>query len=120
MARPLFTETAPIFRSFDEAKARAFYISWLGFEVTFEHRFAPDAPLYMGIRRGDLVLHLSEHHGDATPSSTAFVRMQGIRDFHNELIGRSYANNCPDVDHMPWGFQFEVIDPFGNRIRFNE
>ena len=33
----------PIFRSFDEAKAREFYIDFLGFEVTFEHRFEPQA-----------------------------------------------------------------------------
>ncbi|MEC9103397.1 MAG: glyoxalase superfamily protein, partial [Pseudomonadota bacterium] len=33
------TETCPIFRSFDESTARAFYLDWLGFKVQFEHRF---------------------------------------------------------------------------------
>jgi hypothetical protein len=29
----------PILRSFDEAKAREFYIDYLGFSVDWEHRF---------------------------------------------------------------------------------
>lgn len=117
---PQVFETAPVFRSFDEAKARQFYIDWLGFSVTFEHRFHPQAPLYMGIQRSGFVLHLSEHHGDATPGSTAFVRMHNIRAFHAEIIARPYANNRPGLDEVPWGIQVEVIDPFGNRIRFCE
>lgn len=120
MTRPVFLETAPIFRSFDEKKARAFYIDWLGFEVAFQHRHTADAPLYMGLQRDDLMLHLSEHHGDATPGSTAFVRMKGIKEFHAEIIGRPYANNRPGLDRMPWGLQVEVIDPFSNRLRFSE
>jgi catechol 2,3-dioxygenase-like lactoylglutathione lyase family enzyme len=120
VAGTVFLETAPIFRSFDEEKARAFYIDWLGFKVIFEHRFTPDAPLYMGLQRGDLMLHLSEHHGDATPGSTAFVRMKGIREFYDEINGRPYANNRPGLNRMPWGLQVEVIDPFSNRIRFCE
>ena len=120
MPRTKFLETAPIFRSFDEQKARAFYIDWLGFEIAFEHRFAAGAPLYMGLQRGSLILHLSEHHGDATPGSTAFVRMTGIREFHAEIIARPYANNRPGLEQAPWGLEVEVIDPFGNRLRFCE
>ena len=117
---PTFTVTSPVFRSFDEAKARAFYLEWLGFVVLFEHRFHERAPLYMGVARDGLVLHLSEHHGDATPGSTAFVSMRGIRAFHDELMARPYPNNHPGLDQVPWGLQMEVTDPFGNRIRFCE
>ena len=63
----------PILRIFDEAKAREFYLGFLGFTVDWEHRFAPDLPLYMQVSRGGLVLHLSEHQGDATPGSTVLV-----------------------------------------------
>jgi ribosomal-protein-alanine N-acetyltransferase len=45
--------------------------------LDWEHRFEPDAPVYMQVSRGPLILHLSEHHGDATPGSTAYVRMRG-------------------------------------------
>ena len=50
--------TNPILRMFDESKAKAFYIDYLGFEVDWECRFSPTAPLYMQIRLGDAVIHL--------------------------------------------------------------
>lgn len=34
-----FDKTIPILRMFDEAKAREFYLDFLGFSVEFEHRF---------------------------------------------------------------------------------
>ena len=71
----MLRRTTPILRSFDEAKARAFYLDFLGFKVVFEHRFHAGAPLYMGIARGDCHLHLSEHHGDATPGSSMRIEV---------------------------------------------
>src|SRR5690606_39115192 len=53
----------PILRIFDEPKAREFYLEFLGFTVEFEHRFEANLPLYMGVRRSELRLHLSAHHG---------------------------------------------------------
>ena len=41
----------PIFRMFDQAKAREFYVDYLGFAVVFEHRFEENFPLYMGLER---------------------------------------------------------------------
>jgi len=55
----------PILRIFDEAKAREFYVDFLGFTVDWEHRFNDDAPLYMQVSRDGCVLHFSEHYGDA-------------------------------------------------------
>jgi catechol 2,3-dioxygenase-like lactoylglutathione lyase family enzyme len=34
-------KTTPILRIFDEAKAREFYVDFLGFKVDWEHRFEP-------------------------------------------------------------------------------
>jgi len=34
-----FTRTIPTLRIFDSAKAREFYVGFLGFKVDFEHRF---------------------------------------------------------------------------------
>lgn len=47
----------PILRIFDTQRAAEFWIDYLGFEVMWEHRFEPDLPLYMEIRRGDSVIH---------------------------------------------------------------
>ncbi|MBL8583641.1 MAG: VOC family protein [Rhizobiaceae bacterium] len=116
-----FRQTIPILRSFDEAKAKAFYVGWLGFSVDFEHRFEPGMPLYMQLSRGALTLHVSEHHGDATPGSSVFVWMTGLRDFHAEIMARPYPNMRPGIEEMPWdAWCVTVLDPFGNSLKFNE
>ena len=116
-----FTRTIPILRSFDEAKAKEFYVGFLGFSVDWEHRFGPDAPLYMQVSRGDLRLHISEHHGDGSPGVHVRVDMIGVRELHAELIGKRYKNNRPGLDHPEWGgLEVTVIDPVGNRITFAE
>ncbi len=113
-----FQQAIPILRIFDVAKAREFYCDFLGFAVTMEQRHEPDLPLYMAVGRAGLELHLSEHHGDASPGSTAFVWMAGVREFHTELNAKRYGYGRPGINRQPWGDQMEVHDPFGNRIRF--
>jgi catechol 2,3-dioxygenase-like lactoylglutathione lyase family enzyme len=111
--------TVPILRSFDEAKAREFYLDWLGFSVDWEHRFEPNAPLYMQVSRNGVVLHLSEHHGDATPGSHVRVEVSGLAAFHAELDAKRYKNNRPGLETPPWGgLEMTVTDPCGNRITF--
>lgn len=119
-AGAVFRPAIPVIRSFDEAKAREFYCGFLGLAVDWEHRFHESAPLYMQLSRGDLVIHLSEHHGDASPGTTCFVRMTGIAAFHAELTAKNYRNNRPGLEKQDWGDEVTVNDPFGNRIRFCE
>ena len=102
-------------------KAREFYVGFLGFTVDWEHRFDDSAPLYIQVSRGGLVLHLSEHNGDACPGSTVFVRLTGIDEYHREITAKGYGYMRPGVDLAPWNAKLmEVTDPFGNRLRFNE
>lgn len=113
-----FDKPIPILRMFDEAKAREFYLDFLGFSVEFEHRFEADLPLYLGIVRNGLQLHLSEHHGDASPGSTVFIPMHNIEQLRDELLAKRYGYGRPDIVEQGWGKVLEVYDPFGNRIRF--
>jgi catechol 2,3-dioxygenase-like lactoylglutathione lyase family enzyme len=115
-----FTATQPILRIFDEAKAKEFYLDFLGFTLDWEHRFGENFPLYAQVSRAGLALHLSGHHGDGTPGSSVFVRMTGIADFHREISDRNYPNMRPGIEDAPWGRVMIVIDPFGNTIRFCE
>lgn len=115
-----FEKSIPIFRMFDEQKAREFYLDFLGFSVEFEHRFEADLPLYMGISRNGLQLHLSEHHGDACPGATLFVPMSNIELLRDELKQKHYGYGRPEIVQQDWGKILEVCDPFGNRIRFCE
>lgn len=113
--------TVPILRSFDEGKAREFYIDWLGFKVDWEHRFAPDLPLYMQVSRDGITLHLSEHHGDATPGSHIRVEIKGVGELHAELAARGYKNNRPGLESPEWGgLELTVTDPCRNLITFFE
>lgn len=66
-------------------------------------------------------LHLSEHHGDGTPGTVVFVDMTGLNAFHDEITARGYCYLRPGIEERPWNArEMQVIDPFGNRIRFTE
>ena len=38
-------QAIPVLRIYDEAKAREFYLDFMGFTVEFEHRFEPGGPV---------------------------------------------------------------------------
>ncbi|MEZ5592989.1 MAG: glyoxalase superfamily protein [Gammaproteobacteria bacterium] len=114
-------KTTPILRIFDEAKAREFYVDFLGFRVDWEHRFAEGLPLYMQISREDCILHLSEHHGDCSPGAALRIETDQLEALQRELHARYYRYARPGIDEMPWGSRdMSVNDPFGNRLTFTD
>ncbi|HEY1811684.1 MAG TPA: glyoxalase superfamily protein [Kofleriaceae bacterium] len=114
-----FHPVVPILRSFDEAKAREFYVDWLGFKVDWQHRFEPGLPLYMQVSRGECVLHISEHHGDATPGSAVRIRVDELEVFHAEISAKQYKNYRPGLQDQEWGAREMIIqDGSGNRLVF--
>ena len=117
----IFSRTIPILRMFNLEKAKEFYVDYLGFHVDWEHKFEEVAPIYMQDSRAGLVLHLSEHYGDGTPGSAIYVEMVGVEEFHRELTQKNYGYLRPGLEKTPWNtLCVNIIDPFGNRIRFNE
>ncbi|HAU4928071.1 glyoxalase superfamily protein [Aeromonas hydrophila] len=111
----------PILRSFDEGKLRAFYLDYLGFVIDWEHRFGPDMPLYLQVARGDWVIHLSEHHGDACPGAALRLSTDKLDALLAEWRTKGYAYANPTIETMPWGCrELQVRDPFGNRLVFTE
>ncbi len=115
------TRPVPIFRIFDEAKTREFYVDYLGFLIDFEHRFADNLPLYMGVTRGGLELHLSEHHGDGVPGARVRVLVNDIDALHAELAAKKYKYARPEILDQDWGFrELDITDPFGNHLIFCE
>jgi catechol 2,3-dioxygenase-like lactoylglutathione lyase family enzyme len=109
----------PILRIFDEAKAREFYVDFLGFRIDWEHRFEPGLPLYMQLSRDGCVLHLSEHHGDATPGSALRIETEALDALQQSLLDKQYKNSRPGIEQAPWGRDMQVQDPFGNRLIFS-
>ena len=108
----------PILRIFSIDKAHEFYVDFLGFSKAWEHRFDPTAPVYMQVQRGELLLHLSEHHGDATPGAALLIPVDDIAALHAELTARNYPYARPGIRDEEWGRILEVGDPFGNKLRF--
>ena len=111
----------PILRIFDVERAKAFYVGFLGMTTDWEHPLDDGAPIYMQVSRDGLILHLSEHHGDCSPGATVVVDTQDVDALHREIAGKGYRYMRPDVELAPWNAKvMEVIDPFGNRLRFNQ
>lgn len=108
----------PVFRMFDVESTFAFYVDFLGFAVNWEHRFEEDLPLYVEVERDGVRLHLSEHHGDATPGSSAIIHVPDAAALQRELIAREYRFARPGLEQQDWGLTVTVGDPAGNRLIF--
>ena len=90
-----FNSVVPVLRIFGVAKADEFYQGFLGFAVDWDHRFDAKAPLYRQISRGNLILHLSEHHGDGCPGARLRLMMHGVEKFHREISAKGYGYMRP-------------------------
>jgi hypothetical protein len=111
----------PILRIFDYNKAIEFYITWLGFRVDWEHRFSDNSPVYMQLSKEHILLHLSEHHGDAAPGAKVYIQYQNLKNLHALLNEKKYKFNKPGMEEAPWNaWCMEVVDPFYNKLLFCE
>ncbi len=116
----MFGPPTPILRSFDEAQTKRFYVDFLGFQVVFEHRFEPKLPLYLGIRKDQCALHLSEHHGDAAPGARIRIPVDDVRSYAASLREKQFQDARPgEPELMDWGsWELTVHDPSGTRLTF--
>jgi uncharacterized protein YndB with AHSA1/START domain len=119
-AAPDIGPVIPVLRIFDVAKAREFYGDFLGFAIDWEHTYDDHAPVYLQASRDGAVVHLSEHHGDASPGATVRILVRDVMRLHRELHERDYAYARPGVETEPWGLEVTVLDPFANRLVFHQ
>ena len=114
-----FASPIPVLRIFDEVAARAFYIDYLGFKLHWEHRFDQGLPAYMQVSRGECLLHLSGHHGDASPGANLRIGCDDVHALLAELKSKAYSALRPAIDTPPWGGEeLTITDPFANRLTF--
>ena len=116
----MFGAPTPILRSFDERRAKLFYVDFLGFEVEFEHRFEPGTPLYMGLRKGDCRLHVSEHYGDGSPGTCVRIPVDDVRAYAKTLREKNFENARPgEPELQDWGsWEITIQDPASNSLTF--
>lgn len=118
---PDISPGVPVLRVMSVAQALPFYLDYLGFTLDWEHRFEPGLPLYVQVSRSSAVLHLSEHHGDGSPNSTVWIPVRDVAALHKELLARPHAPLRPGIDpDAPGGPTLQVIDPYGNNLRFTQ
>src|SRR5262245_51857135 len=111
----------PRLRMFDEAKAREFYLDFLGFRPTYEHRFGDNFPLYMEVVRDDCVIVLTEHHGDCCPGASLLITVRDLAALREELIRKDYKYAKSGITETEWGtYEMSISDPFGNTLTFQE
>lgn len=103
------TRINPILPTADAGRSVEWYGKY-GFEKVFEHRFETHLPAYVGIRRDDAEIHLSEHAGDAPGPALLYIWVDQVEPLA--------AITGATIDDMPWARDFEIADPDGNRLRF--
>ncbi len=114
-----FQPATPILRIFDEAKAKEFYVDFLGFSVDWQHRFGENFPIYQSVSLSGCVLHLSEHHGDCSPGGAVRIQTSDVHALQKTLLAKGYRYAKPGVHRQPWGTdEMSITDPFGNRLTF--
>ena len=64
------------------------------------------------MRRGDILLHLSEHMGDATPNSLVYFYVNDL-----DAVAEEFGVT---VTEQPWGREVSLTDPDGNRLRVGQ
>lgn len=116
-----FSKNIPLLRILDEAKAKAFYIDFLGFKLDWGNRAT--GALYMQISLDECVLHLSEHSGDAAPGAAVKLHTNEIEEYVAQLVAKEYPPGVAEQDlgvaEQPWGsLDMVLVDPFGNRLIF--
>jgi catechol 2,3-dioxygenase-like lactoylglutathione lyase family enzyme len=108
----------PVLRTFPGPEALRFYVDFLGFVVDWEHRFEAGLPIYRQVSYEGAVLHLSEHHEDATPGSAVRIRVADVAGLQQRLHDSDVYPLRIGLSQESWGSDLDVPDPFGNHLIF--
>jgi len=116
LIEPRIVELTPVLgiRSYEEAVA--YYIDWLGFDLDWEWREAPDKPVTMAISRGGVSLMLTE---DEVPGASwltmAFANLEALAEEWNGKRNGSVSVELEEPYDIP---SVSLRDPVGNRLDF--
>lgn len=107
----------PVLRVDSPEAARAFYFDFLGF--AFDWGDEPGST-YAQVSRDGVQLHLGAA-GEGQPATLLFRGVRSLDAYHGELAARRARFAPTGIRFTPWDSrEFEVTDPFGNRLRFWE
>ena len=109
----------PVLRIDDYQQAVDYYVDFLGFEIDFEWRHEENFPVYMGVSRGGLALHLSEHQGEpAGRPGAAYLQVDDVHAVYADLK-RKDSELAEAPIEQAWGStELKLKDPFENALTF--
>ncbi len=117
MSQEQFSHAAPIFAVPNVQKAAEYYRDKLGFSIEF---LWEEPPTYGVLRRGEGVsIHLSLN-GEEKRRSALYVFVYDVDTLHEELQDNEVTIVLPIDDRDYRMRDFEIEDPWGNRITFGK
>jgi uncharacterized glyoxalase superfamily protein PhnB len=112
-------KVVPVLQIDDGDAAKAYYIDRLGFELDFEWRHEPGFPVFMGVKKGDLYLHLSEH-GKGHSGTEIYVFVDDVNAWRATCEKNGVAISQP-LEAKPWGStEMAITDPSRNLLRISQ
>ena len=117
----MLTFAIPVLHVNSSLAAEQFF-NRLGFRQQFAMR--PDSsksdPCYMGVKRDDVVLHVSSFSGDGVSGGVVYVAVNDVDGIHRELVAKNVAIDTGPIDQT-WGTrEMYVADSDRNSIRFSQ
>ena len=103
-------------------RALEFYCDQLGFEEVFRFQPEPAAedPIYLGIRLGPVLLHISSFTGDGKEGGVVVIFVNDI-DAYCTLIVERGVDIGEGIFDQSWGNrECYLVDPFNNQIRLTQ
>lgn len=115
---PRIVSCQPAFRISSYSEAVAHYVEWLGFNLDWEWRSEPDAPVIVSVSRDNLSLFLNEQEVASNVwLRVSVIGLEGMVDEWNERRLGSIELIFEQPYELPTAY---VADPFGNGLALQE
>lgn len=99
------------------ARSKAFYVDGLGFQIDWEHRFAPHLPVFAQVSREGLSFFLTEHTDDCPAGALLHLYVPDVDAWYAELKSKGINVNEPPSQTLQGLRDMTVLDPDGNKLR---
>jgi len=116
----MLTRIIPLLHITSAAASEKYYCGQLGFTKEFEVTASATQrdPVYMGVSRDGLLIHLSGHAGDGVAGNNVLFRCDSVDALHEEFVAKGVEIHIGPIDQT-WGLRELVVrDPDWNAIVF--
>ncbi|MBP6015047.1 MAG: VOC family protein [Alphaproteobacteria bacterium] len=108
----------PALRVTSFAASKLFY-ERLGFEVSWEHRFEPELPVFASIEFDGMEIYLTEHSGDCERGGLVHFSIPDVDAYYETIKSRGVAvRDAPSNSLGDDMRDMTIVDPDGNQLRF--